>query len=673
MSLPIGPDHHYHLKLASEPHLSADGELVAFTVRYFDRQTRKEIADIHVADVLRGNPRRLIAGAESPRWSPDGSTLAFLRRDDEERTQLWVADADGGNPRRLTSHDGAVDVPRWSPDGSLIAFRADVDGSSEETAGEDGKLQPRLARRIRYHEDGAGWRGDSFRRLFTVDPATATVTRLTSEPAEHGPPVWSPDGRRIAYVTDHGPFRDTTARNDVYVIPAGGGGSERWSGGLFASDAVTWSADGERIAVIGAEQPEQIGGYGLNCQNWVYVIEPGMCPRRLSDDSVRPLAGSNMPIGQGTAAIHWAPDGRIYFIGDSRGQSYVCSVDVETKELKRITGGGEQISGWDASPETGSAVIVYAGPGSVGELSAVDLESGSRERLTRLNDGYFSEHPPAILEKFIVRQDAGDVECRLWLPPDFDPSVTYPVVLDVHGGPHSVFYDAFYPIHQVAATNGYIVVAPNPRGSSTYGEKFATAVHGDWGGGDYLDVMAALGEALKRPYMDESRVVLHGSSYGGYLASWAVGHTDRFSAAVIAAPVTNLVSFYGTSDIGVNFSEVQFAGGPQEHMSWYIRHSPLTYAQNVSTPILLIHGEDDRRVSIEQSEQYFVALKRAGKNVEFMRLPETGHGIFRAKHPEIREEYFHRMLVWFESHLRETTSTADGHADDGGPRRGDGR
>jgi dipeptidyl aminopeptidase/acylaminoacyl peptidase len=609
----------------------------------------------------------LIEEAELPGWSPDGASLAFIKKGPNgNKKQLWLAAADGSNPRQLTDHALGADVFAWSPDSSRIAYRADVD---EDVPPPDHDHAadpiPVVARRVRYRQDGVGWRGDAFRQLFVIEIATGLTVQLTREEAEHGPPVWSPDGTDIAYLSDLGPFRDTTSRNEVYVVPAAGGKAERWSGGLYMSDAVTWSPDGERLAVIGAEQAEQVGGYGLICQGWVYVIQPGTYPLRLTDDTLRPISGGNIPLGAGTPHMRWAADGRIYFVADARGQSYVCSVDVESKEARRITSGEEQITAWDISTAAGTAVTASVEPDRAGELYAADLKTGQRRRLTRFNDSFFEQHPPARLEKFTVKSAGMEVEVRLWLPPDFDPSRRYPVLLDVHGGPHSVFYDSFYPIHQVAATNGYIVVAPNPRGSSSYGLKFATAVHGDWGGGDYVDVMAALSEVLRRPYADDSQVVLHGSSYGGYMASWAVGHSERFKAAVIAAPVTELASFYGTSDIGVNFSEVQFGGKRGDNLAWYIRHSPLTYAGNVNTPVLLIHGEDDLRVVIEQSEQYFVALKRAGKTVEFVRLPQTSHGIFRAKHPKIREEYFRRMLAWYGRFLNQppdfTATSTNGH------------
>lgn len=660
MPSPIGPDFHYHTRTAREPSISPDGASVLYTVGRFERDKPLELKDVYLQRLdpsADREPRLLLENAEHAVWSPDGKRIAFLRPDEYDIDQLWACAADGSDPAQLTAHRLKVDAFAWSPVGSLsggrIAYRADWNTGQAS----DDRLAPKVTRRIRYRQDGHGWRGDAFRQIFVLDVASGVTLQLTDEEAEHGPPVWSPDGERIAYLSDQGPFRDTTLRNEVYVVPANpgraAGKAERWSGGLFMSDAVTWSPDGERIAVIGAEQVEQVGGHGLICQGWVYVLQPGSYPLRLTDDSLRPVSGANIPLGAGTPRMRWPTGRRIFFVADSRGESFVCTVDPEDRSVRRVTAGKEQITDWDVAPEHDTAITTSATLEGTGELYAVDTHHGDRTRLTHLNDEYFAAHPPARLERMSVKSEGKEIDVRVWLPPDFDPSRSYPVLLDIHGGPHSNFYDAFYAVHQIAATHGYVVVAPNPRGSSSYGLDFATAVHGDWGGGDYIDVMAALTNLLHRPYADETRVVMHGSSYGGYMASWAVGHSDRFKAAVIGAPVTDLASFYGTSDIGVAFSEVQFGGPRNKNLPWYVRHSPITYADNVDTPVLLIHGEDDARVLIEQSEQYFVALKRAGKNVEFVRMPETSHGIFRAKHPRIREEYFRRMLDWFGHYLNQ--------------------
>jgi dipeptidyl aminopeptidase/acylaminoacyl peptidase len=682
MPSPIGPDYHIHLKLPGDPALTPDGSKLAFTLRWFDPDTLKPRSEIFVTDLGDGasgppvlRQAREERGAEAapvqgvqvrqithesdselPAWSPDGRLIAFLRPDDRGRRQLWIMGASGGEANQVTDEPVGADALAWSPDGTRIAYRADVDvaaraGAASQAAPE-GLLRPTIARRIRYREDGAGWRGDRFRHIFVADLRTRTIQQVTFGEGNDGAPVWSPDGTRLACISDANPFREITSRTDVYVVPAAGGEPDRRSGGLYMAGSIAWSPDGERLAVTGAERAEEVGGHGLICQNWVYVLERGSYPARLTDDTIRPLAtAAGFPTSPDYPPLRWTPDGRVVFLADARGQSYVCDALVNGEGMTKLTPGGCEITAWAVDAEARRAVIAAATPSSPGELYLVDLRTGEQGRLTSFNDSYLAGHPPAKLEKFVIKQEGLDIECRLWLPPDFDPARRYPLLLDIHGGPHSVFYDAFYPIHQLGATNGYVVLAPNPRGSSSYGLSFATAVHGDWGGGDYMDIMAALTEAVKRPYVDERRVVVHGSSYGGYMSSWAVGHTDRFRAAVIAAPVTYLPSFYGTSDIGVSFGEVQFGGRRTDEYAWYIRHSPLTYAGNVDTPVLLLHGEDDFRVPIEQSEQYFISLLRAGKTVEFVRLPKTSHGIFRAKHAEIRREYFSRMLAWFDMWL----------------------
>jgi dipeptidyl aminopeptidase/acylaminoacyl peptidase len=255
------------------------------------------------------------------------------------------------------------------------------------------------------------------------------------------------------------------------------------------------------------------------------------------------------------------------------------------------------------------------------------------------------------MEKFYISRSGLQIECRLWFPPDFDPSRQYPLVLDIHGGPNGAFYDSFVPLQQVLATSGYIVLAVNPRGSSTYGNGFMLAVLQDWGGADYLDLMAAVDQVVARPYVDGARLGVHGYSYGGYMSSWIIGHSDRFQAAVVGAPCIDLFSMYGTSDIGVSFGEPQWGGSLVDAAQELVRHSPISYASRVNTPVLLLHGEADLRCPIAQSEAYFVALKRLGKEVELVRFPDCAHSFLRTGHPKMREEYLSRTLDWFKKYL----------------------
>ena len=297
------------------------------------------------------------------------------------------------------------------------------------------------------------------------------------------------------------------------------------------------------------------------------------------------------------------------------------------------------------------AVVLASLPASPAELEGVDLVSGILRRLTSHNEAYLAEHPPAQMEKSSFSRAGFEVECRFFLPPDHDPSRIYPLVVDIHGGPHGVFSDAFNLTQQVLATAGYIVLCVNPRGSSTYGADFAKAVMRDWGGEDYRDLMEAVDRACERPDVDAGRLGVHGYSYGGYMSSWIVGHTDRFAAAVVGAAVTDLLPMYGTSDIGVSFGELQWGGEPRANEQAWRERSPIAYVSAVQAPVLLLHGEADHRVPIEQSEAYFVALKRQGKEVELVRFPGCAHSFLRLGHPKMREDYLARTLAWFDRHM----------------------
>jgi dipeptidyl aminopeptidase/acylaminoacyl peptidase len=653
----IQPDYHYHLKTASNPAVSPNDKAVAYTLQRFESGASEASTDIFVKSLGDAASITQITNtgtASKPKWSPDAKKIAYLDLDESGVNQIFTRVASGGDPRAITARPANVDALAWSPDGTKIAFRSVVPDAEELALinGDPDYPKIRTARRIRYRQDGVGWRGDSFYHLFVYDLDTKETAQITSGEGDDGPPVWSPDGKKIAFVTDQNAERDIASKTELFVCNPDGSSMTQWSGDMFMVESIAWSPDGNRIAVSGGRNKAEVGGYGLTAQSSIFVLEPGSAPVKLTNDTIRPHAtGGGFPFTADAPFMSWTNEMGIVFGADSRGQSHVCVANPnKPNDVRRVTDGW-QITEISASSEAGFAVVATSSPTSHGELNLIDLNSGDVHTVTNHNSDFFDTHEVATLEKFSIELDGFDIESRIWFPPNFDPTKKYKLLLDVHGGPHSAFFDSFYPIHQVAAGAGYVVVAPNPRGSCTYGLEFATAVHGDWGGGDFDDVMAAMEHVAASDYIDEKNVIIHGSSYGGFMSSWAVGHTDRFTAAVIAAPVTNLSSFYGTSDIGVNFTETQLGGERFEAIEQYREHSPLTYAKAVNTPVLLLHGEDDARVPIEQSEQYFVALKRHGKEVEFVRLPGTSHGIFRAKHPEIRSQYFKRTLEWFSRHL----------------------
>ena len=295
--------------------------------------------------------------------------------------------------------------------------------------------------------------------------------------------------------------------------------------------------------------------------------------------------------------------------------------------------------------------MITTTPTQPGEITSLDLNTNKTKRLTHVSRAYVRAHPPGNVERFTIKRASHTIDCWLMFPPNFNPKRRYPLILEIHGGPNGAFGTGFSALHQVIAGAGYLVLFVNPRGSSTYGADFTDAVTEDWGGEDYQDLLAALDQACLRPYVNDKRLGVHGYSYGGYMSTWIIGHDDRFKAAAVGAPVVNLQSMYGTSDISVPWGSYQWGGRPQDNAEEYRDRSPLTHAHKVKTPVLLLHGEADHRCPISQSEEYYVALKERRKTVEFVRFPGCSHLFLRLGHPELQREYYDRVLAWFKRWL----------------------
>ncbi len=641
MPSPMTPkDLVYEMVSVSQPSISPDGSELVFVRSDMQGPGGSSRSRIMRTSLPDGVPSQFTSGPRdsAPAFSPDGKRVAFLRPDEKGTAQLWTIATAGGEARKLTESPKAVEGFSWSPGSDNLVFVSDVDPDALPADADADEPRVRIARRIRYRFDGVGWRGDAFRQLFVVDAYGGPTRQLTSGDGEDGAPAWSPDGDRIAFVSDRSADRDISGFTETYVVHKGGGTPELLSEGLPYAHNATWSPDGGRLAVVGSPDEEISDGR----ESAIFILEPGSGPRRLTEDALTVTTGTQM---------RWTDDGRLLFIASTRGESYLYELELDGGGLRSIGEGGAQ-HGAVAFDAAGRRAVVHSvPPDSAGDLYLVDLGDGSSRQLTNCNKGFFREHPVGTLEKFSIERGGMEIESRVWFPPDFDPAGSYPLVVDIHGGPHGAFYDAFDPRQQALASAGYLVLCVNPRGSSSYGPDFLKAVLRDWGGEDYLDIMAAVDELASRAYVDETRMGVHGYSYGGFMSSWMIGHTTRFAAAVVGAPCINLSSMYGTSDIGIRFGEMQWGGLRKDALDLFLEHSPLTYAPNVETPVLLLHGEDDLRCPIEQSEQYFVSLKRLGKEVELVRFPGSSHSLPRSGHPKMREEYLGRMLAWFDERI----------------------
>ncbi len=649
MKTPIGPDIALDLGGVGSPAISPDGSRVAF-VRSQVRDG-KRVSWIECAPFEGGEARRLTSGGSDsgPVWSPDGSRLAFLRPASTEpgaTRQIWLLPAEGGEAQRLTDLPHVVNALAWLPDGSALIAVVDID---PHRGARDGS-NTTVVRGVYYRGDALGYREDAWNQLFRIDAASGGARQLTRGTYNHAHPVVSPDGRWVAFTADRHIDREKRRPfgSELCVIAARGGHIERLTPGVMSAGRPCWSPDGSALAVSLTDASQRHQAY-------LERVERHSGKRtRLTDDRVNPQSGF-FPIA-GPPPMVWHED-EITFAADARGRSGVYRVPADGSQPARaIRAEAELINGFDVSADGERIAIAAATPSAPAEivtLRAQDPSSASDRAttLTRASADFLASHEIAEVEFFTVERGGWEIPCGLMLPPGFDPEQSYPLVLEIHGGPNGFFGEGFNALHQVIAGAGYLVLFVNPRGSSTYGAQFTDAVTVDWGGEDALDLLQALDAVCERPYVDANRLGVHGYSYGGYMTAWLIGHVNRFKAAVAGAPVVNLWSMWGVSDIGPSWGSYQWGGVPDNHFDWYRERSPITYVQNVRCPVLILHGDEDWRVPISQGEEYFAGLRYRGKTAQMVRFPGCSHLMMRIGNPALVKEYYARMVAWFDQYV----------------------
>jgi dipeptidyl aminopeptidase/acylaminoacyl peptidase len=652
LSKPLDPETLvYGLGLSNDPQVSPDGARIVYARAVADRASKHATSQLWLRDLDGGNARRVTWNGErnwGARWSPDGKSIAFFSNR-VKGSGLYVLPTDGpGEPRELAHHPGAGADIDWSPDGESIAYTAPIDPTNplgaEPAAGDAPRV--RATTRIDYKADGSGYLGELRRQVFVVrlqPNETVLLTRqLTTESLNHAAPRWSSDGKTIAVV-----IADPDGGSRLALVDADTG-DVRKIAGLKNAGAPAWSPAGDRVLV--AADPGRTG------QSDLFVVDAASGEFRQITDDPGFQPGSPYPgLGEPTAAV-WLDDHRALLPTYRAAQSALQIVDVETGRTELAHAFDSINAGFGVDAKRRYVVQGYNSPTATGEIVVYDRERDEARVVTSDNAAMLAEFPPARAERFTVERGGLAIDACLLLPPDFDPTKRYPVVLDVHGGPQMFYGHTVSPWQypaQCLATNGFLVVYCNPRGSTSYGRDFAGRVRRDWAGEDFADLMAVVDAVAARPYADPARVGIYGYSYGGYTTAWAIGNTDRFKAAVCGAPVFDMESFHGTSDIGWHFGEWNFGGQPREAAEWYAAHSPSTFAHRATTPTLIIQGEADERCPLGQSEQMFVSLRRAGCEAELVRYPGGYHGFIREGFPEHRRVFIDRVLGWFKSHLGE--------------------
>jgi dipeptidyl aminopeptidase/acylaminoacyl peptidase len=649
----LTPEDLYHFRWIDQPRLDPAGRRVAYQVYRAVEESLDYRGFIEVRDLEGGQPPlQVTSGTQrdsAPEWAPDGRRLAFLRKRGA-RDQLFVVDLPGGEPRQLTTLVDGAAAHRWSASGQALAFLSPVladpaavveDRRPPEE--EDESRRPPVARVVTgfdYKHDGAGFSDGRYQHLHFVAAEGGEPRQVTSGAWAVEAFDWAPDGRRFVIVGDAEPDSDRRRELNLYVADLDGGLRVLVKGRYLSTPA--WSPQGDLVAFVATEKNEA----GVNEHVWVVPAEGGT-PRCLTAGFERSAGDgliNDMRGGHGMRLV-WSPDGtRIHFLASGPGVTGVFTADLDGN-VAEVVGGRRHVFDFDAGAK--HLVFCVGQPASPGDLF---LAGGVEEqRLTDLNP-WLRERSVFTPERLEFKARDG-LSLEGWLlKPAVADGQRLPLVMQVHGGPHGQYGWTFFHEFQILAGLGFAVFYMNPRGSDGYGEEFKRAVVRDWAGEDYHDLMTSLDQLVERGFVDWERMGIAGGSYGGYMTNWAIGHTDRFRAAVAMRSICDLVSEYTQHDI-VPWGMEELGPPPWSNLEELWNRSPIKYVQNIHTPLLLTHGEMDLRCAISQAEEMFGALHLLGREVQLVRFPGESHDLSRSGRPDRRVERLRRICGWFEKYL----------------------
>jgi dipeptidyl aminopeptidase/acylaminoacyl peptidase len=641
----VSANDYHDIVRVSDPQLSPDGECVAF-LRTVPKDDEENETTVYTASLGGTEPARfsLTEGIDSePRWSPSGDRIAFVStRGEDDRPQLWVAPTDGGEAERITNVVGGVSQISWSPDGERIAFSQ---SSTEEDRKEGRDLElgeeeyeaetpdPRVIDRLIYRA-GASYFDGGRTHVYTADLDTDEITRLTDDDYDYVAPEWGDSGT-LYYAAKRTDDPDDNAIYDVIAHDLDGDTDEvvvrtnGWVVGLAAT------RDG-RIAYH--YTPEERSTLR---QTEIRVFERASGEETTVTESLDRTVGS---------VPEWDPtEEYLYFLTPEEGSVALRRVSNDGSGEPELVASEGEIDGFN--PGADAVAITKSEWDHPGDVFVSTPAGAETNQLTRVNSEYLTDRAVAQPEE--IRFESGAHEIQGWLltPPDTEDDKTYPLVVEIHGGPHAMWGTSGTMWHefQTLAARGYVVFWCNPRGSTGYGEEFMGSIERDWGAVTMRDVLAGADAVCDREYVDETNQFVTGGSFGGYMTGWIVGHTDRFRGAVAQRGVYDLSSFYGSTD-AFKLVEWDFGTEPWDEPEFLWEHSPVAYASEVTTPTLVMHADNDFRVPVNNGEMFYLFMKKNGVETRLVRYPREGHELSRSGEPGHVVDRIERLVRWFDGY-----------------------
>jgi len=641
----------FSLEYVSDPQISPDGTKIIYVRNFKDIMTDKNLSNLWIVNFDGSNNRPLTTGNQNdsyPRWSHKGDKIIFKSNKEDDKTKLYMMWMDTREIAPLTNSKEVPQSISWSHDDRYLAFNMFVEQKNEsliklpeKPEGAQWNTPPTYIDKINYRSDGRGYLRSGYQQLFTLPVGGGTPRQLTFSEFDHGAPVWASTNDLLYFSANfHKEEEHEPQDSEIHQIRISDGEIKTLTNRYGPDQNPVLSPDGKKIAYTGYDDKHQ--GYQLT---QLYIMNAdGSESRLLTQD-----------LDRSVQSIQWAQHGKgLYFQFDDKGDTKIGYVSTSGK----ISVKAEQLGGISLGRPYNSAQFSVSGNDRMaytlgGTQHPADLavhDGKAFKRLTSLNDDLFSFRKLGNVEEIWWESSFDQRKIQGWIvtPPDFDPKKKYPFILEIHGGPFLSYGSVFSAEIQAYAAAGYVVLYSNPRGSTSYGEEFGNLIHHDYPNHDYEDLMSGVDAVIERGYVDEDNLFVTGGSGGGVLTAWIVGKTDRFRAAVVAKPVINWYSFVLYADNPDFFSKYWFPNKPWEDPENYLKRSPLTYVGNVSTPTMLLTGEEDFRTPISESEQFYAALKLENVETALVRIPGASHGI--ANRPSNLLAKITSILAWFEKY-----------------------